>query len=235
MMSLPHDPTQHDASLRADRQLDRVLGQPRRAPRSSVLAPLVPWLRLGFPAIATLAVLIGLVWPLLFGKGAFRLSSVPVTPAGASYMRMDNPRFTGADGKDRLFNVTADNAIQKRADDPALDLTLPKGDLTAPQGGWMSLSAQTGRYDQKKQWLDLNGKVELFRDDGYQVSTEKASIDLRAGVASGDAPVEGHGPAGHVNSDGFRVADRGRTIEFTGKAHLVLYDVDQLPGAGETQ
>ncbi len=220
---------------RNDARLDQVLRQPRPVPRSSVLSPFVPWLRLGFPVAALLAVMIGLVWPLLFGKGAFRLSSVPVTPAGASYMRMDNPRFTGSDGKDRLFNVTAENAIQKQSSDTALDLTQPKGDLTTPQGSWMSLSAATGRYDQDRQWLDLNGKVELFRDDGYQVTTEKASIDLRAGVASGDAPVEGQGPAGYVNSQGFRVADRGRTIEFTGKAHLVLYDVDELPGAGETQ
>jgi|CXWL01.1.fsa_nt_gi lipopolysaccharide export system protein LptC len=216
-------------------RLDRVLMRPRAAPRVSILAPFVPYLRLGFPALATLAVVIGLVWPLLFGAGAFRLSSVPVAPTGSSYMRMDNPRFTGSDGRDRLFNVTAETAVQKQASDPALDLTSPKGDLTTPQGSWMSLSAQAGKYDQKKQWLDLNGKVELFRDDGYQVTTDKAAIDLRAGVATGDAPVEGQGPAGHVNSQGFRVADQGRTIEFTGKAHLVLYDTDQLPGAGETQ
>lgn len=223
-------------AAKPEARLDRVLMAPRRQPKSSFLSPFVPWLRLGFPLLATLAVVIGLIWPLVFGAGAFRLSSVPVTPAGSSYMRMDNPRFTGSDGRDRLFNVTAERAVQKQASDPAMELTQPKGDLTTPQGSWMSLSAQTGQYDQKKQWLDLSGKVELFRDDGYQVTTEQAAIDLRGGVATGDKPVQGHGPAGHVNSEGFRVADRGRTIEFTGKAHLVLYDVDQLPGAGgETQ
>lgn len=217
-------------------RLDRVLMQPRRRPQSSVLAPFVPWLRLGFPLLATVAVMIGLIWPLVFGEGAFRLSSVPVAPENSSYMRMDNPRFTGSDGKERMFNVTADAATQKQASDPALDLAAPKGDLTSPQGAWMSLSANAGRYDQKKQWLDLEGKVEFFRDDGYQVSTEKAAIDLKAGVASGDKPVEGHGPAGHVNSEGFKVSERGRVIEFTGKAHLVLHDTDNLPGlSGETQ
>jgi lipopolysaccharide export system protein LptC len=227
---------QSPASIKEGLRLDRVLMQPRAAPRRSLLAPFVPYLRLGFPILATLAVVVGMLWPLLFGEGAFRLSSVPVAPAGSNYMRMDNPRFTGSDGRERMFNVTADAATQKQASDPALDLTSPKGDLTTPQGSWMSLSATGGRFDQKKQWLDLEGKVELFRDDGYQVNTEKAAIDLRAGVATGDAPVEAHGPAGHVNSQGFKVGDRGRTIEFTGKAHLVLYDTGQLPGmSGETQ
>ncbi|MGE0153146.1 MAG: LPS export ABC transporter periplasmic protein LptC [Reyranellaceae bacterium] len=217
-------------------RLDRVLMQPRGAPRVSPLAPLVPWMRLGFPLLAMLAVIVGLVWPLLLGEGAFRLSSVPVVPAGDTYMRMENPRFTGSDGHERRFNVTADAAIQIQPDDTAMDLVSPKGDLTTPQGSWMSLSADAGRYDQKKQWLDLRGHVELFRDDGYQVTTEKASIDLKAGVASGDAPVEGQGPAGHVNSEGFRVDDRGRIIEFTGKAHLVLHDGGALPGlSDETQ
>jgi lipopolysaccharide export system protein LptC len=217
-------------------RLDRVLMQPRRLPRSSILAPLVPWLRLGFPLLATIAVMIGLVWPLVFSGGAFRLSSVPVAPSNNSYMRMDNPRFTGSDGQERQFNVTATAATQKKIDDPTLDLTTPKGDLIAPQGSWMSLSANTGRYDQKKQHLDLDGKVEFLRDDGYQVATEKASIDLKAGFASGNTPVEGHGPAGTINSQGFRILDRGRTIEFTGKAHLILHDTEKLPGlSGETQ
>lgn len=217
-------------------RLDRVLMQPRRLPRSSALAPLVPWLRLGFPLLATIAVMIGLIWPLLFSAGAFRLSSMPVAPSSGAYMRMDNPRFTGSDGQERQFNVTAATATQKKIDDPTLDLTTPKGDLIAPQGSWMSLTATTGRYDQKQQLLDLDGNVEFLRDDGYQFATEKASIDLKAGFASGNAPVEGHGPAGHINSQGFRVMDRGRTIEFTGKAHLILHDSGQLPGfSGETQ
>lgn len=217
-------------------RLDRVLMQPRRPARSSALAPLVPWLRLGFPLLATLAVVIGLIWPLLFGEGAFRLSAVPVAPQGSAYMRMENPRFTGSDSQQRQFNVTAEAAVQKQASDPALDLASPKGDLIAQQGSWMSLSANTGRYDQKKQWLDLAGKVEFFRDDGYQVTTDKASIDLKQGIASGDAAVEGQGPAGHVTSEGFRVFERGRIIEFSGKAHLILYDGGKLPGlSDETQ
>jgi lipopolysaccharide export system protein LptC len=227
---------QTDLSAGESARLDRVLMQPRVRPRASLLAPFVPWLRLGFPILATLAVVIGMVWPLVFGEGAFRLSSVPVAPEGSAYMRMDQPRFTGSDGEQRMFNVTADAAVQKTSADSTLDLVTPKGDLTSPQGAWMSLTANAGRYDQTKQWLDLDGKVEFFRDDGYQVTTDKASIDLKGGIASGNSAVEGHGPAGHVNSEGFRVTDRGRIIEFTGKAHLVLYDADQLPGSlGETQ
>jgi len=217
-------------------RLDTILMQPRATPRASALAPLVPYLRFGFPILTVIAVVVGMVWPLVFGEGAFRLSSVPVADPEASHLRMQNPRFTGSDGQDRLFNVTAVSAVQKKAEVPVLDLAQPKGDLTTPEGSWMSLSAELGHYNQSKEVLDLAGKVELFRDDGYQVSTERAAIDLRAGVATGDAPVAGQGPAGYINSQGFRIADHGRVIEFTGKAHLVLYDAGDLPGdSAETQ
>ena len=146
---------------------------------------------------------------------------------------MENPRFTGADSRDRLFNITADSAIQKQADLRVLDLAQPKGDLTNPEGSWVSLTAETGHYDQDAQTLDLFGKVELFRDDGYQVTTEQAAIDFRAGIATGSAPVAGQGPAGHITSEGFRVLDGGRVIEFTGRAHLVLLDAGELPGLSE--
>lgn len=218
-------------------RLDRVLMAPRPLPRTSLLSLFAPYLRLVFPVLAVAAVAVGLIWPLLFGESAFRLSSVPVAERGASYMRMSKPHFTGSDGKERTFNVTAEAAVQQKAGEPLLDLTTPRGDLISPEGSWMALSANLGRFDQTTHKLDLTGKVELLRDDGYHVSTERAAIDMRAGVASGDAPVAGHGPAGNIKSEGFRIGDRGKIIEFTGKAHLVLHDADQLPTgkSGDTQ
>ena len=40
--------------------------------------------------------------------------------------------------------------------------------------------------------------------------------------ASGDAPVAAQGPFGTLESEGFRLKDRGAVVVFTGRAHAVL-------------
>ena len=45
----------------------------------------------------------------------------------------------------------------------------------------------------------------------------------------GDTPVSGDGPSGELQSEGFRLFERGQVIVFTGKARLLIY-----PEAEET-
>ena len=84
------------------------------------------------------------------------------------------------------------------------------------------MSAQAGAYYQKAQMLDLFGHVTMNRSDGYVVETEEARINLKTGSAEGNKTVTGHGPAGTLRSDGFRIIDKGQTVMFTGKARLVI-------------
>jgi lipopolysaccharide export system protein LptC len=98
----------------------------------------------------------------------------------------------------------------------------PKADMTLNSGAWIALTADTGVYLTQPQLLDLFGDVKLFHDRGYDLSTESAHVDLKAGTAEGHEPVEGQGVLGDVTAQGFRLEDHGAVIVFTGKAKLHL-------------
>ena len=104
-----------------------------------------------------------------------------------------------------------------------VDLSLPKGDITLNDGTWLALTARTGKYDRQGNMLDLKGAVSLFHDQGFELQTETAAVDLEAGRAEGRDPVKGQGPFGQLLADGFRVEDRGDTIVFTGRSRMILH------------
>ena len=62
----------------------------------------------------------------------------------------------------------------------------------------------------------------MFHDGGFELHSPSALIDLKAGRATGDERVEGHGPSGAIDADGFRVLDGGARILFGGHARLTL-------------
>ena len=135
---------------------------------------------------------------------------------------MLNARFDGLDEKNRPYTVTADMATQSDSDEDLIELELPKADITLEDGAWLALTARSGKYRQKSQILDLIGSVSLFHDQGFELRTEAARVDLARGVAEGNQPVQGQGSTGFIEAQGFRVLDRGARIIFTGKARLIV-------------
>jgi lipopolysaccharide export system protein LptC len=215
------------------RDNDSVIFAPRIAPRESPLVRFVPYLIIGLPALALLVVMAVLVWPLINAESGFRLGAAPMARNDGAYSTMNNLQFTGSDAHGRNFNLSAVTAHQQTAESHVLELEQPKGDITLSTGNWVSLTADTGKFDQKQRQLDLLGNVMLFHDKGYQMNTEQAHIDLKSGQAQGDKPVHGQGPAGTVDAEGFRVVDFGERIEFTGKTNITFYDGYQtLPDTG---
>ncbi len=175
------------------------------------------------PAIAVTLIGLVIAWPHLQpGNERFRLGFAAVAPGEVENPRMVNARFTGTDGV-RPFTVTALTVTQLGPNSGLIELERPQADLTLEDGSWVALSSLTGTYNQEAHDLELRDQVKLFHDAGYEFHTATAHIDLRNGIAYGDAPVAGQGPAGLLNSEGFRVLDHGRAILFTGRARLIIY------------
>jgi lipopolysaccharide export system protein LptC len=65
--------------------------------------------------------------------------------------------------------------------------------------------------------------VHLTHDKGFNIFTEAATVDLKDGSAAGDSTVSGAGPSGELQSEGFRLSDRGQIIVFTGKSRMLIY------------
>ncbi len=182
------------------------------------------------PALAAALILLVFAWPqFTFEDEGFRLGVSGITLDQAENLTMINARFDGVDKQLQPFTITADMATQSKQDETLIDLELPKADMITEDGVWLALTARAGEYRRSVQVLDLVGSVSLFHDQGFELRSESARIDLGAGTAEGLEPVEGQGTFGTVDAEGFRVFDRGQTIFFTGKSRLVIY-----PGAQES-
>ncbi len=197
-----------------------------RAPRMSMrnrYSMFVGFMKVLLPALAAALMLLVVAWPqFTIDDSGFRLSVSKLAPDQADSLTMLNARFDGLDDEERPYTLTADMATQSDSDKDLVELELPKADITLEDGTWLALTARSGEYRQKSRILDLTGSVSLFHDQGFELRTEAARIDLVKGRAEGAQPVQGQGGAGLIQAEGFRVLDRGARIIFTGKAHMIV-------------
>ncbi len=180
-------------------------------------------LKVTLPLIALVLLGLVLAWPQLNpDPREFRLSSTNLgTDIATDASRMLKPRYVGTDDDNQPFSVIADTATHAGSADRIL-LASPKADVTMKDGSWVAVNAKEGLYDRIAQTLGLRGDVQVFHDAGYEFRTESADIDMHANVARGDKAVEGQGPFGHIQAEGFEILDKGGRIVFTGKARLEL-------------
>ncbi len=178
----------------------------------------------GLPAIATIVVCLVVIWPQLQPRvDRFRMGLAALHDEQDNSPTLINARYEGVDLKGRPFLVTADEVVDLPAESDKVGLQVPQADLTLKEGEWVSLTAESGIYDQKAELLELWENVNLFHDGGHQFTTSKATIDLANGNASGTQPVEGQSPFGDLKAQGFRVVDEGQTVYFDGRARMVIY------------
>lgn len=198
--------------------------QPPRLSGRNPYSLFVGFLKVLLPALAVALVLLVVAWPQLMpDERQFRIGVTEISLEQAESLSMLNARFDGLDSNNQPFTVTADLATQATGDSPIIDLELPKADITLHDGTWLAITANSGRYQREDGRVDLNGDVVLFHDEGFEVQTEAATVDLKGGEAHGSDPVHGQGPLGILNAEGFRLVENGERIIFTGKSRLIIY------------
>lgn len=187
------------------------------AQRYSRFVGLMRW---ALPAAVVVLLIMLFGWPSLTAD----LRDLPPTTMGQR--EMTNLRYSSQNAKGEPMVVTAARAVQVGEVADSIDLETVTARLDRQGGGWVTITSQTGRYEQKANHVILTGQVHLKDDEGYDVVTEKAEINLaEPAQAFGDQPVTGTGPKGRINANGFRITDEGKTVMFTGRATL------NVPGA----
>lgn len=135
--------------------------------------------------------------------------------------RMANPRFSGIDTLNRPYTITGSEA-RPGDGEGVMEIEDPMADITLEDGSWLALRAERAFYDETAGRIDLEGDVNLYRDDGYTVHSPRVSVDIEAQEVWGDNGVVGHGPQGEIVAEGFRVDGQGRVIVFTGATRVRL-------------
>lgn len=147
--------------------------------------------------------------------------------------QMTDATYHGVDDRGRPYTMTAVAARQISPE--RIDLTDPKGDTTLQSGNWLMVQSKRGVYLQRAGNLDLSGDVQLYRDDGTTLTTESATLDLKAGAAAGSEMTHAEGPFGTLDAQGFAVIDKGAVMQFSGPGRLVLNSAHAAPPAAEAR
>ena len=142
-----------------------------------------------------------------------------------------NARYLGTDTSGQPFSVTAKTVREPAGDDNNIELTAPQADISLNDGTWLMVGAESGQYHRETQTLTLEGEVNLFQDQGYELHTQTATVMLEEGSASSTTPVSSQGPFGQLQSQGFKLQDKGKIVYFTGPARLVLNSAGKTSGA----
>ncbi len=181
-------------------------------------------MKLVLPALAAGLVLLVIAWPQLMPDvSRSGLDFAKIARDHAKTLNMLNARYSGVDENNQPFNIAADLATQSPENEDLVELQHPKANIKTTEGDLVALSARVGHYNRGADILDLTGKVHLTHDKGFDMVTEEATLDLKDGSASGDTAVSGAGPSGELQSEGFRLSERGQVILFTGKSRLLIY------------
>lgn len=176
------------------------------------------------PGLAMALLVVVMAWPeFASDDNRFRIPEA-VGPIGTSRPQVLNARVLGVDSQSRPFQITADtSALKKDEGREFYFLEQPKADIVLKDGSWVALTAIDGEYEEDTKYLYLVGNVNVFHDAGHEFSTPKARFNLDDRSATGNDPVEGQGPLGTLQSEGFRIFDGGDRVLFTGKAQMFVY------------
>lgn len=199
-------------------------GPPARRPLRTAHTRFVAMMKWALPVTAAGLVAIMVAWSQDHDQDrGFRLGQSSLRVDDVAGQKVVNARYTGTDNHDRPYTITAEALAQASRDTDVVQLNGPKADVALSGSSWAALTAPTGMYSRKERRLLLAGGVNLFHDGGYEFHTERAVIDLGLSSARGDDPVDGQGPFGTLQADGFRIEDGGQRIHFTGRAKLVIH------------
>lgn len=175
------------------------------------------------PSLAAVLLALVVVWPRLrFDDTRFRVGFARLSPQSVQTLSMHNARYFGLDENNQPFSVTSDRATQEQAQPDIVDLDQPKADFSTKDGSAIFVQADRGYYHQKAQVLDLVGTVNLYHEKGYELHTQRAEINLATSSAHGEVPVNGQGPQGLLQGQGFQIHNKGSEVLITGKSELTL-------------
>ena len=180
-------------------------------------------MKVALPALAVVLLALVVIWPhLSFDDPKFHVGFAALSPDAVKTLSMVNARYFGIDQNSHPYTVTSDTATQRDKQPDIIDLQTPKADFTSKSGAAVFVEADRGYYHQKDQLLDLAGNVSFYHENGTEMHTEEAHVDLKTDTAHGEVAVRGQGPEGRLEGDGFVMTGKGTDIVVTGRSTLTL-------------
>ncbi len=185
---------------------------------------MVRFLRVGLPVgiVVALVVLSLVTWlnPMrLFTALPVNVSDLVVS---GTKITMEQPRVNGFTKDQRAYEFTAKAAAQDLTKPDIVELNSINARMEMEDKSTMTMVANTGVYDTKKEMLKLAGSILLTSSNGNTGKLSEATIDVRKGNVVSDKPVELEMLQGILNANKLEVVDSGTLVRFHGGVNMVL-------------
>lgn len=205
-------------------KLSRLSAGEERRSFNTRHSTLVRWLRLILPMIAIAITAAVFTW-IGLDEGQVVLEQTMPEEEKATRNELLNPHFESRDEKNQPYSITALKAVQDEQDEKLVHLENPAGEMILNSGDFLKISADSGRYHQENETLGLNDNVTLnyTPESGlYVISTAAVHINLKTSEAVSENPVQGNGPLGRIEAQGFRATMESGRLIFNGPAKLTI-------------
>jgi len=137
-------------------------------------------------------------------------------------LAMVKPRLSGQDNDGNPFVITADAAVQDAKNPKRAQLKKVEADLSMGAKGWLNANAASGQVDMNAGMLQLNGGINVFSDEGYELHTASAFVDIKRGLMHGTEEVTGQGPGGILRADQFQLDRNNKLLILTGHVQMTI-------------
>jgi LPS export ABC transporter protein LptC len=127
---------------------------------------------------------------------------------------VNKPIYQGFDNAGHEYKITADIAQQNIASE--IQMTNVRAEFYNSSGQKMILKSIDGTLDRNTDQIILTGNVTLIDADSSTLTTEKASIDFKNGVASSEVDVEVLKNNSTINAKGFIFNQKQNKLIFSG-------------------
>ncbi|TLP46039.1 LPS export ABC transporter periplasmic protein LptC [Cohaesibacter sp. CAU 1516] len=132
---------------------------------------------------------------------------------------MQNPNLNGF-SDDRAYEVKAVKAIQKLSEPDVVNLEDLSARITMPNADWVTFTSNAGRFNQKDEFLELSGAVDVKSSQGYGLKTEAVEVKMKDNYLRTTEPVRIASKDILLQADTLEAIDSGDLIRFTGNVRL---------------
>jgi lipopolysaccharide export system protein LptC len=183
-------------------------------------------IKIGFFA-ALLTILIAVLIPLVTkssnnNNSRSNTSSVNTDMMDIMQNTAENPRFYGVDSHNQPYSIQAQSAVQLV--DKKLELNQVFANYTLKDNKLISIVGDKAKLDSEGSIVNIDGNIVIMYEDLYALNAQKAELNYKDGLASGNSKVELISKFGKVESNNFEVKENYSDIRFFGnRVKTTLY------------
>ena len=187
--------------------------------RNTTMLPFRRRLRILLPVVSIAILVLIFVWSSLLPNFTLKNLSEKIPN-----LVIENLRYSGIDSKKQPYSLFAAQATKPLSSESVYDLIDVEGEITLQNGSWVDGRAQQGRFNKSSNELWLKGNVNIFRDDGFQVKTEEAYVNINDKTASGVNDISILGPSSTIYGKGFKILGGGNTVIINGPVKAIFLE-----------